>query len=216
MPNQQTTNANANANSDLWSTLNAMKVAPPGSSSGGGIIHLGDDGVLRTIDENNNKEVLAYKQLSPDEITQMLRAFFPFPGSERDRQRLTDLFRGVDGRMVTDEKDLWHPGADILPPLQEDDDELDFSRASLNNRQPMTEAEEALSKLRRDEEQVACYNFACRTATNCLERDYRCRKNNSSIQFSVRHDEHVKHNKHNPKDKNLTLEEKKKRESQSE
>lgn len=149
-----------------------MKVAPPGSN-GGGIIHLGDDGVLRTLDEHNPTNVLAYKQLSPDEITQMLHAF---PGQAR--QRLTDLFRGVDGRTVTDEKDLWHPGADILPPFQDgDDDDDDFSQASVDGtrrRQPMTSAEEALSKLRRDEEQVACHNFACRTPINCRERDYRC------------------------------------------
>ncbi|MCJ1228165.1 hypothetical protein MMC12_004826, partial [Toensbergia leucococca] len=65
-----------------------------------GTIDLGLDGVLRSLDGNN--VVLNYAQLSPDQISQFLSSF-------KNHTVLQQKYAGVDGRNVTDPKELIQP-----------------------------------------------------------------------------------------------------------
>ncbi|KAL2007516.1 hypothetical protein VTN00DRAFT_8954 [Thermoascus crustaceus] len=86
------------------SLLREVDRAAPDDPSSSGYIELGEDGVLRKMDSKH--DVAAYKQLSPDEIDVMLRAW----PNKAEREHLMELYRGVDGRTVTNEKVLLHPG----------------------------------------------------------------------------------------------------------
>ncbi|KAL2004702.1 hypothetical protein VTN00DRAFT_3230 [Thermoascus crustaceus] len=65
-----------------------------------GYTHFGDDVVLHNLDRH--KHVLAYKQLSPEEIDYIIHALPYLPDQVK---HLEDAFRGVDGRSVTEEED---------------------------------------------------------------------------------------------------------------
>lgn len=71
-----------------------------------GMVHLGDDGVLRSFDPNGT--VLEYVRLSTNQIQQML-------DSHGRTDHYTEVFDGVDGREVTDLEQLTNPGKHLLP-----------------------------------------------------------------------------------------------------
>lgn len=71
-----------------------------------GIVHLGDDGVLRSFAPNGT--VLEYVKLSTNQIQQML-------DSHGRTDHLTEVYDGVDGREVTDLEQLTNPGEHLLP-----------------------------------------------------------------------------------------------------
>ncbi|OQE18677.1 hypothetical protein PENSTE_c017G02578 [Penicillium steckii] len=75
--------------------------------SGKGYIHLGSDGVLRTI--SGNDEVLDARGLDPEQIENILKVM-PAGSSQRED------FRDVDGTKVTSHEALFHPAAGVLPP----------------------------------------------------------------------------------------------------
>ncbi|OOF91846.1 hypothetical protein ASPCADRAFT_133917 [Aspergillus carbonarius ITEM 5010] len=75
-----------------------------------GVLYLGGDGVLRSVDANGR--VVAYQQLSPQQISEYNSNF---PAAEQDR--LAQEFQGVDGRDVTNVDQLLNPGRDLLPPM---------------------------------------------------------------------------------------------------
>ena len=74
------------------------------------MIHLGRDGVLRSF--NSRREVVDYKQLSPEEITDV-NSRLDF--DSKLQQHVTEVMQGVDGRKVTDLKELLQPGPEIMP-----------------------------------------------------------------------------------------------------
>lgn len=78
-----------NIKSDLW-----------------GILHLGSDGVLRSL--TAEREVIDAVRL-PTRLIQAMLERQPF------NQELEDKFRGVDGSNVSDEQ-MWHPDRESLPP----------------------------------------------------------------------------------------------------
>lgn len=71
-----------------------------------GIVHLGDDGVLRSFGPNGT--VLEYVKLSTNQIQQML-------DRHGRNDHFTEVFDGVDGRAVTDLEQLTNPGEHLLP-----------------------------------------------------------------------------------------------------
>ncbi|KAE8312841.1 hypothetical protein BDV41DRAFT_577269 [Aspergillus transmontanensis] len=74
-------------------------------------IHLGDDGVLRHFNESGT--VLNYAPLSPQQITQMLSDTSSLD-TEAEKEHLSQVFRGVDGRTVKGPA-LLNPPAEIYP-----------------------------------------------------------------------------------------------------
>ncbi|KAF7594830.1 hypothetical protein BBP40_008160 [Aspergillus hancockii] len=77
-----------------------------------GFTHLASDGVYRSF--SSSGEVVDYKQMSPAEITKMLEFFGKLIDSETF-EKTKKKFHGVDGRNVTDLKQLLHPGPEICP-----------------------------------------------------------------------------------------------------
>ncbi|PYH93846.1 hypothetical protein BO71DRAFT_450454 [Aspergillus ellipticus CBS 707.79] len=76
-----------------------------------GLIQLGTDGVLRSLDAEN--QVMAYFPLDPQQI-QDFNANFP----QSQQASLTQTFDGVDGRDVTDRNQIYNPDQDMLPAMQ--------------------------------------------------------------------------------------------------
>ncbi|KAK6824129.1 hypothetical protein RU639_004921 [Aspergillus parasiticus] len=74
-------------------------------------IHLGDDGVLRHFNESGT--VLNYAPLNPQQITQMLSDTSSLD-TEAEKEHLSQVFRGVDGRTVKGPA-LLNPPAEIYP-----------------------------------------------------------------------------------------------------
>ncbi|KAF7169058.1 hypothetical protein CNMCM5623_001890 [Aspergillus felis] len=74
-------------------------------------IHLGDDGVLRHFNESG--AVLNYAPLSPQQISQAL-SDTSSRDTEEDKEHLSQVFKGVDGRTVRDPAFLYPP-AEIYP-----------------------------------------------------------------------------------------------------
>ncbi|EHA21065.1 hypothetical protein ASPNIDRAFT_137717, partial [Aspergillus niger ATCC 1015] len=74
-----------------------------------GVLYLGSDGVLRSVDAANR--VVSYQQLSPQQISQYIQNL-----PQRDAARLQRVFQDVDGRDVTDLDQLLNPDSDQLPP----------------------------------------------------------------------------------------------------
>jgi hypothetical protein len=70
------------------------------------------DGVYRSYDSKG--EVVDYRKLSPEEISDMLSLQSPHYSAEQ-KQTLLEKFQGVDGRIVNDEQQLLHPAADFRP-----------------------------------------------------------------------------------------------------
>lgn len=68
--------------------------------------HVALDGVLRTY--HTNGTVLGYVKLKPTHIEQLLKNYHGTSDLARD-------LAGVDGRDVTDEKQLFNPGEAFLP-----------------------------------------------------------------------------------------------------
>lgn len=134
-----------------------------------GFLHLADDGVLRKYDRN--WKVVSYKQLSPDEITNMLHI-----GNYDDQQKkhLAEVFDGVDGRSVTDENVLLHPSEDLMPVAARESPKQTGQR-DVDSRQSPSANIEVLRKLRRGEEQGDCSVWSCSRPEDCMEYDYRCR-----------------------------------------
>ncbi|KAI5254655.1 hypothetical protein E4T42_02236 [Aureobasidium subglaciale] len=77
-----------------------------------GFHHLGIDGVLRSF--NSKREVVDYNQLSPGEVDDVVRGFKGLIDDEKFAE-LEQKFKGVDGRKVTNEEDLLHPGPGVRP-----------------------------------------------------------------------------------------------------
>ena len=70
-----------------------------------GTIHLGEDGVLRSLDDH--KIVLNYTQLGPHQLDHLISAFF-------NHTYYMEHFKGVDGLSVTDPKKLTEPEPHLL------------------------------------------------------------------------------------------------------
>ncbi|KAJ9293440.1 hypothetical protein DTO271G3_7705 [Paecilomyces variotii] len=126
------------------SSVSSQATNDDGTDDGGGLLHLGLDGVLRNFDDDWN--VVSYKQLSPDEITRMLRSL---SYDDETSKQLAKAFRGVDGRTVTDENALLHPDEDTMPVLAPNSKHGD--QRDVDNSQSVSTNIEALSKLRRGE-----------------------------------------------------------------
>ncbi|GLA53921.1 hypothetical protein CBS147343_3391 [Aspergillus niger] len=91
------------------STQNVTDIINNIPQSPNGVLYLGSDGVLRSIDAANR--VVSYQQLSPQQISQYIQNL-----PQRDAARLQRVFQGVDGRDVTDLDQLLNPDSDQLPP----------------------------------------------------------------------------------------------------
>jgi hypothetical protein len=74
-----------------------------------GYVHIADDGVARAYDENES--VIDYVPLTNDQLKQLLKNLPEAWRKEADH--LHAVFDGVDGRQVTDEKQLLDPPAEL-------------------------------------------------------------------------------------------------------
>ncbi|RAH54501.1 hypothetical protein BO85DRAFT_522861 [Aspergillus piperis CBS 112811] len=90
------------------STQNVTDIINNIPQSPNGVLFLGNDGVLRSVDAANR--VVSYQQLSPQQISQYIQNL-----PQRDVARLQSGFQGVDGREVTDLDQLLYPDSDQLP-----------------------------------------------------------------------------------------------------
>ncbi|KAH7043774.1 hypothetical protein B0J12DRAFT_671778 [Macrophomina phaseolina] len=75
-----------------------------------GVVHLGNDGVLRSFDASGN--VIDYRQLSPDQIRDSIDMYDDIDKGKREH--LENIYRGVDGRQVPREKVL-NPDENAVP-----------------------------------------------------------------------------------------------------
>ncbi|KAL7655908.1 hypothetical protein ACMYSQ_005042 [Aspergillus niger] len=91
------------------STQNVTDIINNIPQSRNGVLYLGSDGVLRSVDAANR--VVSYQQLSPQQISQYIQNL-----PQRDAARLQRVFQDVDGRDVTDLDQLLNPDSDQLPP----------------------------------------------------------------------------------------------------
>ena len=71
-----------------------------------GVVHLGDDGVLRSF--HPNQTVLEYVKLSANQIQHVLDV-------QGRNDHLNEIFDGVNGHSVTDLEQLTNPGEHLLP-----------------------------------------------------------------------------------------------------
>ncbi|KAF4154711.1 hypothetical protein CNMCM6936_006916 [Aspergillus lentulus] len=78
-----------------------------------GYVHLANDGVARAYDENES--VIDYVPLTNDQLKQLL-ANLPEPW-KKEADHLHAIFDDVDGRQVTDEKQLLDPPAELRNPM---------------------------------------------------------------------------------------------------
>ncbi|GLA89597.1 hypothetical protein AtubIFM56815_004081 [Aspergillus tubingensis] len=90
------------------STQNATGIINNIPQSPNGVLFLGNDGVLRSVDAANR--VVSYQQLSPQQISQYIQNL-----PQREASRIQRVFQGVDGREVTDLDQLLNPDSDQLP-----------------------------------------------------------------------------------------------------
>ncbi|KAE8310025.1 hypothetical protein BDV41DRAFT_579995 [Aspergillus transmontanensis] len=74
--------------------------------SGGGFVHLGKDGVIRTI--SGSYEVVDARRLTPEQIKDILDVMPPTVVRKED-------FHGVDGTKATGHDALFHPAPGVLP-----------------------------------------------------------------------------------------------------
>ncbi|KAF4231099.1 hypothetical protein CNMCM8980_005616 [Aspergillus fumigatiaffinis] len=79
----------------------------------GGYVHIADDGVARAYDENES--VIDYIPLTNDQLKKLL-ANLPGP-LKKEADHLHAVFDDVDGRQVTDEKQLLDPPAELRNPM---------------------------------------------------------------------------------------------------
>ncbi|KAK9567664.1 hypothetical protein V6Z88_002003 [Aspergillus fumigatus] len=93
---------------DVWDLVSNL----PREPSGERFIHLGDDGVLRSF--SGSGDVIAYRQLDPEQINQYISRF-PSP----DKEHLLEVYKGVDGRSITEITQLAHPNLELLLPEAE-------------------------------------------------------------------------------------------------
>ncbi|KAF7594829.1 hypothetical protein BBP40_008159 [Aspergillus hancockii] len=78
-----------------------------------GYVHIADDGVARAYDENES--VIDYVPLTNDQLKQLLK---DLPEAwKKKADHLHTVFDGVDGRRVTDEKQLLDPPAELRNPM---------------------------------------------------------------------------------------------------
>lgn len=84
------------------------------SPSGQGLSHVASDGVLRSF--SSQLEVVDYKQLSPEQIELVWKSMEGLYPADALRE-FVERMRGVDGRDVTDDKQLLHPGPELRPVL---------------------------------------------------------------------------------------------------
>lgn len=84
------------------------------SPDGKGFGHLGLDGVYRAFD--GNREVIDYKRLSPEEIDVVVRGLEGLIDDETSDKIMT-MMEDVDGRNVTREEELLHPGPEVKPEM---------------------------------------------------------------------------------------------------
>ncbi|PWY86700.1 hypothetical protein BO70DRAFT_394718 [Aspergillus heteromorphus CBS 117.55] len=91
---------------DISSIINTLPQDP------NGIIQLGTDGVLRSLDSEN--QVMAYFPLDGQQISDFNTNFFP----ASQQASLTQTYQGVDGRSVTDNNQIYNPSQDTLPVMQ--------------------------------------------------------------------------------------------------
>lgn len=73
-----------------------------------GVVHLGDDGVLRSFD--GNMKVLDYVPFSPAQIQQAINR-----STGKTLEHLQEVYNGIDGQAVTDLNQLQNPGPELLP-----------------------------------------------------------------------------------------------------
>lgn len=114
------------------------------------------------MDSKHN--IVAYKQLSPEEIDVMLR---DYPGPKDEQKRLQELYRGVDGRTVTDEKNLLHPS--FLANRAEEKD-MEFEQAVSPSPGP-----DVLAELRRPDRKK-CHAISCHNYLQCQVHIKGCTK----------------------------------------
>lgn len=79
---------------------------------GDGWVHLGDDGVVRSYAPDYT--VISHARLSPEQISANLARFSPSYEQQLE-DYLSGVFKGVDGRTITNETEILDPGDDILP-----------------------------------------------------------------------------------------------------
>ena len=82
------------------------------SPSNEGFLHLGGDGVFRSF--NSHREVIDYKQLSPEQIELVVKSTKELIDAESFK-KLDEKMQGVDGRDVIDVEQLLHPGPEGRP-----------------------------------------------------------------------------------------------------
>ncbi|KAF5856683.1 hypothetical protein ETB97_007040 [Aspergillus alliaceus] len=78
-----------------------------------GYVHIANDGVARAYDENES--VIDYVPLTNDQLKQLLKNLPEAWKKEADH--LHAVFDNVDGRQVTDEKQLLDPPAELRNPM---------------------------------------------------------------------------------------------------
>ena len=83
-----------------------MRAALKAHEGGLAFNHIGDDGVLRSFHPSGS--VIDYVKLTPEHTQRMLQRW-------GKNDYLAQIFDDVDGRNVTEEKQLWYPGENLLP-----------------------------------------------------------------------------------------------------
>lgn len=78
-----------------------------------GYVHIADDGVVRAYDENES--VIDYIPLTNGQLKQLLKNL---PKAwEKESDHLHTVFDNVDGRQVTDKKQLFDPPPELRNPI---------------------------------------------------------------------------------------------------
>ncbi|KAJ9240967.1 hypothetical protein C8Q69DRAFT_507743 [Paecilomyces variotii] len=166
------------ASNTTGSSVSSQATNDDGTDDRGGLLHLGVDGVLRNFDDDWN--VVSYKQLSPDEITRMLRSL---SYDDETNKELVETFRGVDGRTVTDENALLHPDEDAMPvwapnSKHGDQREVDNSQSTSTNTKALSSRGEGRHKHKppplpfpgspKLPNPLNCMTYRCRRPDDCL------------------------------------------------
>ncbi|KAK2751102.1 hypothetical protein FQN57_000177 [Myotisia sp. PD_48] len=121
-------------------------------------VHLADDGVMRSF-SNDFQSVIGYIKLTNAEIMSVLNEF-PEWYKKANGAHLNEVFRGIDGTKVTDEKQLLHPPVSLLPQAIRD--------ARKNG--GITGVEEMIPKglrERKEDKLLACAGRLCHTNVTC-------------------------------------------------
>ncbi|KKZ58445.1 hypothetical protein EMCG_00936 [[Emmonsia] crescens] len=94
----------------LPSEVDVARVIPNLKSDLAGLVHLGDDGILRSFDGSGN--VIDFARLDQ---TQLQAVINWYSGDKQDQAHLQGLWANIDSSRALNEEQIWNPPQHILP-----------------------------------------------------------------------------------------------------